>query len=69
MKDKPQLATIARDNKVNETLDSAREEDFDSVFIVGSKGKDLKITQSGYTDLERKIGAMVLILNNLIQNA
>jgi len=64
MKDK--LVTVIRDNKVDETLDKAKQGGYDSVFIVGSKSGKLNIWHSGYNDIERKLGAMVLLMAHMV---
>lgn len=53
-------------NEVRQRLQNALEQEYDEVFIIGTKDGLLHTTHSGYKDIERKLGALELLKHNLI---
>lgn len=60
------LPTAGEKNLVKERLQSAIEFEFDEVFIIGVKDGLLKLSYSGYKDIERKLGALELLKQDII---
>lgn len=60
------LPTTAKNNQVNERLQDAMEYEFDEVFIIGIKEGRLKVSYSGYKDIERRLGALELLKHDMI---
>ena len=56
-------------NEVRQRLQEALEQEYDEVFIIGTKDGRLHTTYSGYKDIERKLGALELLKFNLIEGA
>lgn len=60
------LPTASEKNLVNERLQSAIDYGFDEVFIIGVKDGTLKLSYSGYKDIERKLGALEILKQDMI---
>lgn len=56
-------------NEVKEKLQAAIAQEYDEVFIIGTKDGMLHTTYSGYKDIERKLGALELLKFNMIERA
>jgi hypothetical protein len=60
------LPTASEKNLVNERLQAAIDYGFEEVFIIGVKDGRLKLSYSGYKDIERKLGALELLKQDMI---
>jgi hypothetical protein len=60
------LPTASEKNLVNDRLQAAIDYGFDEVFIIGVKDGTLKLSYSGYKDIERKLGALEILKQDMI---
>lgn len=56
----------AKKNEVDAVFESAIEENYEEVFIIGMKDKNLHFTNSGYQDIEKKIGLLEMLKHHLL---
>lgn len=54
-------------NETNKILQDAIEQNYESVFIVGLKNKKLITSNSGFNNLESRIGALEMIKYDLLK--
>jgi hypothetical protein len=60
------LPTTAENHKVKERLQAAMDYELDEVFIIGVKDGLIKVSYSGYKDIERRLGALELLKQDMI---
>jgi phosphoheptose isomerase len=63
------VPTLGERHEVKRALETALEQNLDSIMIVGVKDGKLTTVWSGYDTLEHKIGCLELLKVNLINNA
>lgn len=59
----------AEKNDVNGVIDSAYQEGYEEIFIIGVKDRRIHFTNSGYAEIERKIGLLEMLKAQMLERS